>query len=383
MNVLIDSRLVINKTTGIGSYLSNLIESILNMDKENKYILLLKSKLFHGHKIRKIEDSNLLKKYVDIPEVSLSQHVRVPLALQKESFDIYHYPHFDLPIFQRYNSVVTIHDLKYIIAPEFFPDFGLAKKMYMDFFYKSSLRKAKEIIVVSESTRNDLISKFNADETKINVIPLASETKFSIFENKNEIKNKLKKIGINFKYFLFVGERRPHKNLVRVIEAFHIFKKRTSSKHKLIIIGKSYANYTLPEEKTVQLNIENDVIFAGFVPDDLLPIYYQGAEGLVFASLYEGFGIPILEAMSCGIPVITSKISSMPEVAGDAALLVNPESVDDIANNMERIYSDSTLKSELIKCGKIRAKKYSWEKTAEKTLAVYEKVYLNGAKKKS
>ena len=278
------------------------------------------------------------------------------------------------------NSVITIHDLKYIIAPSFFPEFSISKKLYMSLSIRSSVKRARKVIVVSESTKEDLMRLFGVPAPKISVVPLAVGKRFAVSLNKEEIKIKLKKKGIHGKYFLFVGERRPHKNIVRLIEAFKIFKDRNSEKYQLVIVGKRYSNYTVPEQKIKELDLESNVIMVGYVPDEELPLYYQGAEMLVFPSIYEGFGIPILEAMACGIPVITSNISSMPEVAGNAAVLVNPYETNEIAAAMQRICSNRDLRKDLIAKGSKNVKRFSWEKTAEKTLSVYEESYMDGRK---
>ena len=380
MQIVIDARLILNQTTGIGNYLTNLINALLKIDLENHYTLLLNEKLDSNHPVDLLEQKNLTKRRIKTSAVSLKQHIAIPLQLWKENANIYHYPHFDLPLLQRCNSVITIHDLKYIIAPSFFPEFSISKKLYMSLSIRSSVKRARKVIVVSESTKEDLMRLFGVPAPKISVVPLAVGKRFAVSLNKEEIKIKLKKKGIHGKYFLFVGERRPHKNIVRLIEAFKIFKDRNSEKYQLVIVGKRYSNYTVPEQKIKELDLESNVIMVGYVPDEELPLYYQGAEMLVFPSMYEGFGIPILEAMACGIPVITSNISSMPEVAGNAAVLVNPYETNEIAAAMQRICSNRDLRKDLIAKGSKNVKRFSWEKTAEKTLSVYEESYMDGRK---
>jgi len=380
MNIIIDARLILNKNTGIGTYLINLIEALLKNDRKNNYVLFIDKNLNENHPVCLWEQENLHKQRVGVPAVGPEQQIVIPFKLKGKNIDVYHYPHFDLPLLQNNNSVITIHDLKYIIAPEFFPEFSLIKKKYMNFFYRFSGQKAKKIIVVSESTKNDLISLFKIPNEKIVVIPLAARDDFQPAKNQEQIQIKLKEKGIYNKYFLVVGERRPHKNLVRIIEAFKIFRKRCTAKYDLIIVGKKYANYSEPEKKISVLNLENDVILTGYVSDDWLPIYYQGAEALIFTSLYEGFGIPIAEAMACGTPVITSNISSMPEVAGDAALYVNPYDSEAIAEKMETLVKNRVLSNELKQKGAKQVKKFNWHRTAEQTLSVYEEVYRNGAR---
>lgn len=379
--ILIDARLILNDTTGIGNYLTNLIISLLEVDQKNEYTILINESLETNHCINRLERKNLIKQKTRISAVRPEQQFVIPLKLINKAINVYHYPHFDLPLMQMFSSIVTIHDLKYIIFPSFFPEFGKLKKNYMNFFYRMAGMKSKKLIAVSESTKNDLIRLFNISTEKIVVVPLAADSIFKADPHKENVQSKLYKLGLIDPYFVVVGERRPHKNLKRIIKAFYIFKQRHSGNYKLIIVGKRYANYSQPEKMIEHLNLEDEVIFTGYVADELLPLYYQGATALIFASLYEGFGIPILEAMGCGTPVITSNVSSMPEVAGDAALYVNPQDPKAIAERMEQIIVQKEIRSDLIMKGLNRSKKFSWKKTAEQTLSIYEEVCLNAARR--
>ena len=379
MKILIDARLALNATTGIGNYLVNLVETLLSIDNKNKYRILIRENLKQDHPFKQWQQQNLIAEKSRIAPVRPGQHLLIPLKLRGRDIDVYHYPHFDLPLLQRYRSVVTIHDLKYIIAPELFPEFGSLKKLYMSFCYRMSCRKAKKIIVVSENTKRDLVRLYQVSPLKIAVIPLAASLNFKPTASKTEIHSQLIKLGVNKRYFLVIGERRPHKNLVRIIEAFQIFKQHGFDDYKLVVIGKKYGSYSEPEQKIEQLNLNEDVILKGYVSDEELPLYYQGAEAFLFTSLYEGFGIPILEAMSCGTPVITSNISSLPEVAADAALCINPVSSSAIAEAMERLVLQPELKANLISKGLKRAKMFSWKQAAEQTLAVYQEVFSHAA----
>lgn len=379
MNITIDARLILNSMTGIGNYLIHLVEALLSIDKKNVYHILVQNNINQNHPINQWCQPNLIKEKMGIRPVRPGQHLLVPMKLRGKSIDIYHYPHFDLPLLQGHPSVVTIHDLKYIIAPGLFPEFGSLKKLYMNFCYRMSCRKAEKIIVVSENTKRDLVRLFRVPDHKLTVIPLAANSNNKLIRNKKEIGQKLSKLGIDSKYFLFVGERRPHKNLVRIIEAFQIFKQHGFDDYKLVIIGKKYGSYSEPEQKIERLNLNENVILKGYVSDEELALYYQGAEAFLFTSLYEGFGIPILEAMRCGTPVITSNISSLPEVAADAALCINPVSSSAIAEAMERLVLHPELKINLTTKGLKRAKMFSWQQAAEQTLAVYQEVFSHAA----
>lgn len=379
MNITIDARLALNTATGIGNYLIHLIGALLSIDAKNMYRILIREDLNRDHLFHQWQRQNLIIEKSRVAPVRPGQHIFIPLKLHGKAIDVYHYPHFDLPLWLGHRSVATIHDLKYIIAPEYFPEFSALKKLYMMFFYRMTCGKAEKIIVVSESTKRDLARLFQVPDQKITVIPLASSSNFSPTINKDEIQARLSQVGLKKKYCLVVGERRPHKNLTRIIEAFQIFRRSGFADYQLVIIGKKYGNYSEPENKIKQLKLEDHVILAGYVPEEVLPTYYQGAEALVFASLYEGFGIPILEAMRCGTPVITSNISSMPKVAADAAICVNPLDVSAIAAAMKRLAQQPDLRMDLISRGLRRANMFSWNRTAEQTLSVYHEVYSNAA----
>lgn len=369
MNIVVDGRLILGQITGIGQYMTLLIRSLLKIDTRNNYTLFLNQELNRkfgaGHE-------NIAKRILNIPELSLIQHIKIPIKLRAENADIYHYPHFDLPCLHNVNSVITIHDLKYIIAPEFFPELSELKKLYMTAALKISFRKARRIICVSDSTKKDILNFFNVPEYKLRVIPLAAERPEKVTHNKPPAQaSKFHKKP----FFLVVGERRPHKNIVRVIEGLYMFNKKWSYDYKLIIVGKSYSGYDEPENKIRALGLERDVKILGYVEQDELDWYYNNATALLFVSLYEGFGLPILEAMSLGIPVITSNLSSMPEVAGTAALTINPHDVMEISQAMVRIHSDSALRKELVQKGYENLGRFSWSRTAERTLEIYEEVH--------
>ena len=214
------------------------------------------------------------------------------------------------------------------------------------------------IIVDSQSTQKDVSTFFSIPENKINVVHLASDMK----PRNGYLPSKY---GIKGDYLLFVGTVEPRKNLLRLIEAFN----QLDPKLKLVIVGVSGW-----DNKAVYKTKNPNIIFTGYVPEKDLPIFYGNARLLVYPSLYEGFGIPILEAMHCGCPVITSNISSMPEVAGDAALLVDPYSVEEIKRAVQRLLGDVKLRKKLIDNGYRQASRFSWEKTANETIKVYEKV---------
>ena len=229
------------------------------------------------------------------------------------------------------------------------------------------------IITISQQSKVDIQRYLHVEEGKINVTALAARDGFHI-QKDDEVEETIQQIGIERPYIVFIGSIEPRKNLVRLLEAYKELLK-WSTKWKLVIVGSSnYWKGSLVEKKVEQLGIKDKVIFTGYVKDADLPAIYNGADLFCFPSLYEGFGLPVLEAMACGTPVITSKCSSLPEVVGEAAVLVDPFNVNEIFSAMRRILSEPELARELHKRGLERVAHFSWERTAHETIAVYEKV---------
>jgi len=271
------------------------------------------------------------------------------------------------------NSVVTIHDLKYLRYHHLLKGASQLKAMYLKRIMRSVAKKARKIIAVSRSTRRDIVMLLGVEESKIEVIHeasnLASYSPAGCEDNGS-------RYSTGLPYFLCVAERRPHKNLEGLMEAFAIFKRRYDKwGTSLVLVGKEYSRHEDSLVDAKYRDIQGDVTITGFVPDEDLRVLYGEAEIFLLVSFYEGFGIPILEAMDCGTPVITSNISSMPEVAGDAAILVDPHDPEEIARAMLAIMGSRSLRDELVQKGYARARVFSWEETARQTLEVYEKVW--------
>ncbi|MBN2013007.1 glycosyltransferase family 4 protein [candidate division KSB1 bacterium] len=377
MKICIDCRVIINKNTGIGIYTYNLLKYLLKIDQDNEYHALFNGGLNSSHPFHLLDQENLIKHSANIREVSLAQQLLVPLALRQFKPDLYHYPNFDLPVFNFYNSVFTVHDLTYIRHKSLYIGNRWLKNAYTKFIMRLAALKARKIIAVSHSTKSDLVDILKIPFNKIIVVYEAMSNDVSD-ENHNDGINVLNNYKIPAslsEYFFFMGERRPHKNLVRLIEGFALFKNKNKTNHKLIIGGKPYSDYNEPEKKVVELGLDNDVFFIGYVSESDVKYFYANATCFVLPSIYEGFGIPVLEAMACGTPVITSNISSMPEIAGNCAITINPYNAEEIGNAMSKMISDIKLRNRLIASGKKRVKDFSWEKTAKDTLQVYKDIY--------
>jgi len=301
----------------------------------------------------------------------------VELGKETMPVDLIHYPFFDfffltLPLIKKKPTVVTIHDCTPLIFPEKYPA-GIRGKIKF-LIQKTALRNVSAVITDSENSKKDIIRFLGVPENKIYVIYLAADSRFRKLPAVN--KQLLVKYDLPPKFALYVGDVNYNKNLPNLIRAFASLKRKDLY---LVLVGKAFENKNLPEVEELlslidKLNLKEKVRILGFIEDQDLVKIYNLAQVFVLPSLYEGFGLGILEAMACGCPVLTSQTSCLPEVAGKAAVLVNPYSIKEIVEGIEKLTEDSSLKNKLIKEGLVRAKKFSWEKTAEETIKVYQSV---------
>ncbi len=380
MRILIDAHLSEEKTDGIGRYLNELLCALLKIDQRNEYILLTHDGISSIHKLRTLEAPNLVTIPVGLRGLDWREHFVIPRIIRQVNPDVYHHPHFNLPWFHDVPTVITIHGLKYIKHPEFFKaQSGFKrvgfKRAYMKTMMGRSIKKAQKVIAVSKSVRDDLISIFDAPLDKISIVYLGVALKQQKFVAKADVLRFYKKYGIKGKFILFVGAKLPHKNLIRLIEAFNIFRKKREGMYQLVIAGRSYSNYIKPFDKVKELALAEKVVFTEHLLNDELELMYQTAELLVFPSLYEGFGLPALEAMMNGTPVIAAGCASLPEIVGDAGILVDPLNTRDIAAAIEQVVTNPKISEKLCKMGIERVKNFTWEKTARQTLDVYNEVY--------
>ena len=380
MKILIDAFGIVNETTGVGQYSLQLLSALSEIDTKNEYHICLQKKLNDNHPIFNLGDKqNIFFIKDDVSAIGPKKQFYYYKLLRRNrfKFDLFHSLNSELPLFSNIKSIVTFHDLKYIKYPYFLNKFSTIKSKYLKYTMKKGAEKASKIIAVSQSTKKDIIHLLGIEKDKITVIYEASN--LGMYSRKNDdISNSdiLKKYSIQKPYFLYVGEKRPHKNLEGLIEAFAIFKEKYDGRNSsLVLTGKKYSTYHEYITMAENLGVKDSLIFTGFIPEKYLKTIYSEAEILLLLSFYEGFGIPILEAMECGIPVITSNISSMPEVAGEAAILVDPNNIPEIVEKMDNIVNSKILRKQLIKSGLKRVKQFSWEMTARQTLKVYNEIY--------
>lgn len=364
------------KSGGIGRYAVNLINHVakilLNEGQNEIFIFFHHS--FDRDLIHKHSHLKFIDKYTNIKSNVLRKGIFLPFSIRRLNIDLFHgLDHIGIPFLYKNKTckyAVTIHDL----IPRIYPSkFTKKHRLIQNTLLPHILRKADKIIVDSNSTKNDIIKFYPRYEDKIKVIYLGVESHFFPRSN-HEIEKTLDKYNVDFRYILFLGTVEPRKNIIRVVDAFIQLKQEGNIEQKLIITGRKGWLYKDIIEKINKTPFSQDIIFTDFVDDEDLPSLYSGAEIFLYPSLYEGFGLPVLEAMSCGSPVITSNLSSLPEVAGDAAILVDPMNVEEIVQAMEKLLRDRELRKELKRKSLERAKFFSWEMAAKETLHLYEDI---------
>ncbi|MBA2858827.1 glycosyltransferase involved in cell wall biosynthesis [Methanococcus maripaludis] len=351
--------------TGVELYLSNLLS---NFDVKHD-IYCINYKKLHLEKFNEYIISNPFKKLF----TTLWYPYVIYTLKNTTGFNIIHNPRHFPTIFNLKHSkyIITVHDIFGITLNS--KNYETYKKVAYRLLLPKTLKSADKIIAVSENTKNDLIKHFKIPPNKIKVIYNAANETFAKL-NEIEISNIKKKYAIDYPFIFYVGGLAAHKNIVRLIESYSKLKMLGVS-HKLLLAGVKRYKYNEIFETIEKLNLQKDVVFTGYVPDEDLPGLYNAADLFVYPSFYEGFGLPPLEAMQCGTPVITSNTSSLPEVVGDAGIMVNPYDVDELANKMYEVLTNEDLRKEMSKKGLERAKLFSWKKCAEEHLKVYEEVY--------
>jgi glycosyltransferase involved in cell wall biosynthesis len=302
----------------------------------------------------------------------VSEQFHIPLVLMREQPDVFHAPHYVLPVAVRSRSVVTIHDCIHLMFPQYLPN--RAAYAYARGAMWSAARKSDRILTVSEASKRDILHFFNVPPEKIVVIYNGIDERFWIQPSVEEIARVRERFQLDHGFVLYAGTIKPHKNLVRLIEAFAALRKGEFEELKLLIIGDEISKLPALRRAVHSHKLHKHVRFLGFLPDETLAALYRLAAVFVFPSLYEGFGLPPLEAMASGTPVVTSNVSSLPEVAGDAAILVDPYDVSSIVDGVRRVLTEPSLADELRRKGLTRARDFSWERSVARTHDIYRLV---------
>lgn len=371
MKIAIDARFVGNGS-GLGRYTYKLLEYILKLDQENKYCVIVYNQ---DKELIKFPYGNYEVLGVDYVHYTIGEQTGFWWWLNSLKCDLVHFTNFNHPILYRGKFVVTIHDLTLLFYPG-----RVRRKWVSEWGYmmtmKNAVKQARKVIAISEFTKRDVVKYLNAPEHKVSVVYEAPDERIKKVDDVKEIDRIKKKYKITKPYYLYVGQWRVHKNLVKLIEAFNIIRDKGLDT-QLLLVGKEDPRYPEVRETINKSKYRHDIIITGFVPDEDFNAIYSGALVFVFPSLYEGIGLPPLEAMNCGIPVISSEASCMPEILQQAVLYFNPYDVKEIAFAMEKIYQDGLLRKELVFKGYELIKNYSWEKMARETWEIYGQVLKN------
>ena len=354
---------------GIGTYVRNLLKQLARIDQETEYVLLCRAcdtSIVNelGVNFRAVAEA--ARNY------SFSEQVHIPMVLRREGVDLYHAPHYVLPPLTQCKSIVTIHDVIHLLFPQYLPN-RLAH-LYARASLWAAARRADRILTVSETSKHDILWRFKIPAEKVTVIYNAIDERFNVEPSDEQVQRVRERYQLDEQFILYVGNIKPHKNLERLIDAFDRLRASGFPHVRLLIIGDEISKYPALRRAVHVHKLHKEVRFLGFVPIETLAVLYRLADVFVFPSLYEGFGLPPLEAMASGAPVVTSNVSSLPEVVGDAALLVDPYDSESIADGMRQLLTDDDLRATLRARGFARAKQYSWQQSIEQVHRIYGEV---------
>ncbi len=346
---------------GINRYIYNLLLNLALADQEHQYTVFLGDRRFPPNPGLTLRTSWLPTTH-PLVRIGWEQLVQ-PFVLWQEKIDLLHSLAFVTPLICPCPSVVTIYDLSFLIFPK---AFKLSKRLYLTLLTRPSARKARRIITISESTKRDAVRLLGVSSEKVDVVYCGVDKAFHPLPER-EVASFRQKRGLPEQIILFVGTIEPRKNVARLIEAYSRLRDRQV---KLVIGGARGWLYQEIFACVEELGLTDDVLFPGYIPPDELPLWYNAAELFVYPSLYEGFGLPPLEAMACGTPVIASNVSSLPEVVGEAGLTIDPMDSRGLAEAMNQVLSDRALRQSMRERGLARAGRFSWANAARETIGV-------------
>jgi glycosyltransferase involved in cell wall biosynthesis len=365
MQIAIDAHHIGGRRTGTETYVQNLVKFLgaLEPNGDTYAVYLNEHELQHGWKGSAVFEARHIRSRV----AALRYGWFYPLESWRRRFDVFH-AQSGLPPFLRCRTVLTVYDLAFERFPHFFRRRIWAQ---MKIMVRQSCHRADHIITISESSKRDLVEFYRVDPERITVTYPAAPENCRPMDAQKVWERLSATYGIDAPYVLYVGNLEPRKNLPRLLEAFAELKRKQAVPHKLVLVGQKAWLCESIFQGIGDHSLKGYVYFTGYVPSDDLPVFYSGASVMVYPSIFEGFGLPVVEAMACGAPVITSLGSSLEEIAKDAAVLVDPYSVSEIANAIERVANDTELQGRLGHLGLRRAAQFSYRRMAEETRSVY------------
>ncbi|MGC8786841.1 MAG: glycosyltransferase family 4 protein [Anaerolineae bacterium] len=387
MRIGIDYTSAVHQGAGIGRYTRQLVTALLELDQQNEYVLLVAGRA-RTPKVESISPTAAVpllnrKNYPNLRVIMLPLserfwailwhrlHVPLWVELFTGKLDVFHSPDFALSPVYKARTIVTVHDLSFLRVPQCsYP----ALQAYLRRVVPASVCRAGMVLADSECTKSDVIELLGVEATRVKVIYAGVGQEFHRVEDVERLAAVRTRYRLPARFMLGLGTLQPRKNFERLIEAYTLMRQRIDAETKLVIAGSLGWMYEGIFEKARELGLQEAVCFPGYIADEDLPALYSMADLFVFPSLYEGFGLPPLEAMACGTPVITSNVSSLPEVVGDAAWMVDPLDVRALADAMQRVLSDAALRRQMIARGLLQARRFTWEQAARQLRDVYEQV---------
>ncbi|MDD2646844.1 MAG: glycosyltransferase family 1 protein [Patescibacteria group bacterium] len=377
MRIGIDCRTILNpdhgEGAGIGHYTYQLVRHLLMIDKKNDYFLFF-DRSIEKRRLDKFKKENVFIKFFPFSQYkrflpSSYSNFLTSANLMKFKLDVFHSPALNLPLAYPGNTIVTAHDLAIYKFPELYTN---RQASSLKNVIPQIVQKAKKIIAVSQTTKKDLIDLLQVDKDKIKVIYHGLDKRFLRNTSRQDIDRVKNKLNIKGEYLLFLGTLEKRKNIIRIIEAYERLREKINNGYKLVLAGSPGFGFKEIKKKTSQSKYKNDIIVTGYImPDDVDPLF-EGAKIFIFPTLYEGFGLPVIEAMADRVPVITSNISSLPETSGGNALLVDPYNVSEIYRAILEILTKPGLTQELRREGIKWVAQFDWEATARETLDAYQ-----------
>ena len=365
------------KDFGIGSYIRNLLDAVAKRPESQRYRFRVYARLADSEWMPSLPE-NFEVVGEDTPGYSVAELTRFAIRLFRDRLDLFHATHYVLPPL-RSRAVVTIHDIIHLLYPQFLPN--RVALVYARVMIRRALARADRIITVSYNSKRDLVDYFGISPSRVDVIYNGVSSRFRPDVPMEERGRVARKYGLRTPYLLFLGGEKPHKNVQNVVRAFAEARRaRPDLPHLLALAGPMPKNSARIDALISALDVGKAIARPGLIDEDDLPGLFAGADVLLYPTLYEGFGLPVVEAMACGTPVLTSSTSALQEIAGGYAYLVDPLDVDAIARGIVALATDPKVRNDFVELGKKRALDFSWDKAAERTLEVYGEALARGGR---
>ena len=374
MRILIDYTAAITQGAGIGRYTRSLVDGLARVDHEDEFTLFSAQRPGGERGFPSVPRFHTVSGPLDNRRMTILWHrlrAPAPIELFAGGADVLHAPDFSLPPTLRARTVVTIHDLAFMTHPECAVP---SLRAYLNRVVPRAVRRADHLIAVSQRTADDMVELLGVAPKKITVIHLGVDPSVRRVEDHARLDAAVARYGLRRPFALAVGTIEPRKNFARLIEAFSLARARAGGPAQLVIAGRKGWLYDGVFETVERLGLRDDVRFLDYVPDGDLPVLYSLAAVVAMPSLYEGFGIPMVEAMACGAPVVASAAGSLPEIVGDAGLLAPPEDVDALADALTRAVGDDAVRAHMVARGYERVRRFDWDAAARQHVAVYHAV---------